>query len=84
MIEAFEFSATNQSGQPATLVAFVQFDADTTTPPGEADYLLGPIELFTTDGRTVNYVSGQLVSLEDSDAFTPSDESILDLLAIMQ
>lgn len=81
MIEAFEFPATSRRGEAATLVAFVQFEADT-PPASEETYILGPIELFTMDGRAVSYVKGQLVCEDDDDAFTPSDEMILDLLAM--
>jgi hypothetical protein len=82
MIEAFEFSAMDRSGETATLIAFVQFGADIMPVNGEADFLLGPIELFTSDGRVVKYDHGQLVSLDDSDTFTPKDDTILDLLAM--
>ena len=82
MIEAFEFSAMDRSGEAATLVAFVQFGADTTPASGDANFLLGPIELFTLDGRVVKYDHGQLVSQDDSDTFTPKDDTILDLLAM--
>ncbi|WP_043527357.1 hypothetical protein [Litchfieldella xinjiangensis] len=79
MIEVCQFSAKSWSGEPATLVAFVHFAPDN-PPESEATYVLGPIELFTLDGRTVDYVDGQLVSLEDDDTFIPSDTSIIDLL----
>ena len=82
MIEAFEFSAMSRSGEAATLVAFVQFDADAAPANGDADFLLGSIELFTWDGRAVKYDHGQLVSQDDSDTFTPKDDTILDLLAM--
>ncbi|QJQ96767.1 MULTISPECIES: hypothetical protein [Halomonadaceae] len=83
MIGTFEFSAISQRGEPATLVAFAQFTPDPEAPlNGDESFLLGQIRLATKDGRVVDYVEGELISLEDGEIFIPGDEMIFDLLSI--